>query len=92
MSSRKIAVFRKITFSREILPSLLFHSYHETQSTNSVLQMTDVASRPGLQGLVCMTLSASQLGQGLTSSASVAVNSTEHCCFATGLTSFYFPI
>lgn len=78
-------------FTREILPSLFFRSYHETQSMSSVFQMTDVAFQPGLQGLVLMTLSTSQLGQGLTSSTSVAVNSTEHCFFATGLTSLYFP-
>lgn len=75
----------------EILPSLFFHSYCETQSMSSVVQTTDVASEPALQGLVLMTLSASQFGQGLTSSTSVAANSMEHCLFAMGLTSLYFP-
>lgn len=91
MSSRKIAVFRKITFSREILPSLFLLSYHKTQSMSSVFQITDVVSQPGPQGLVLMTLSTSQFGQGLTSSTLVAANGTEHCLIATGLTSLYFP-
>lgn len=89
---QKDCCLREDRFSRAILPSLFFRSYHETQFMSSVFQMTDTASQPSLQGLVLMTLSTSQFGQGLTSSTLVAVNSTEHCCFATGMTSLYFPI
>lgn len=72
-------------------PRLFFCSYYEIQSRSSSFQMTDIASWPGLQGLVWMTLSTSHFGQGLTSSTSVAMKSIEHCFLPTGLTSLYFP-
>lgn len=49
-------------FKGNIAKSVL-HSYHKTQSMSTVFPVTDVASWPGLQGLVLMRLSTSQFGR-----------------------------